>query len=41
MVFIDDEVRNLVPAKRLGMNVIRFEGFGKMKNELKRLGVRV
>lgn len=41
IVFIDDEAQNLIPAKRLGVNVIRFESFGKMKKDLKKLGVNV
>lgn len=38
-VFIDDKVQNLVPARDLGIIVIRFESFEKFKNQLNELGV--
>lgn len=38
-VFIDDKVQNLVPARDLGIIVIRFESFEKFKNQLYELGV--
>ncbi|MCK4480128.1 MAG: HAD family phosphatase [Candidatus Lokiarchaeota archaeon] len=38
-VFIDDKIQNLVPARELGIIVIRFESFEKFKNQLKELGI--
>ncbi|MHA2399516.1 MAG: HAD family hydrolase [Promethearchaeota archaeon] len=38
-VFIDDKIRNLVPARDLGIIVIRFESLDKFKETLKELGV--
>ena len=38
-IFIDDKIRNLVPARELGIIVIRFESFEKFKKQLKELGV--
>jgi epoxide hydrolase-like predicted phosphatase len=38
-VFIDDKIRNLVPARELGIIVLRFESFGKFKEQLKELGI--
>ena len=38
-VFIDDKIQNLVPARELGIIVIRFESFEKFKNKLKELGI--
>jgi epoxide hydrolase-like predicted phosphatase len=38
-VFIDDKIQNLVPARELGMIVIRFESFEKFKKTLKELGI--
>lgn len=38
-VFIDDKIQNLVPARDLGIIVIRFESFEKFKNQLNELGV--
>jgi len=38
-IFIDDKIQNLVPARELGIIVIRFESFEKFKKQLKELGV--
>ncbi len=38
-VFIDDKIRNLVPARELGFIVIRFESFDKFKEQINELGI--
>ncbi|MFW9867288.1 MAG: HAD family hydrolase [Candidatus Thorarchaeota archaeon] len=38
-IFIDDKIRNLVPARELGIIVIRFESFEKLKKNLNDLGI--
>ena len=38
-VFIDDKIQNLVPAKELGIIVIRFESFEDFKGKLNELGI--
>lgn len=38
-IFIDDKIRNLVPARELGFIVIRFESFEKFKRQLNELGI--
>lgn len=38
-VFIDDKIRNLIPARELGFIVIRFESFNKFKKQLNSLGI--
>jgi epoxide hydrolase-like predicted phosphatase len=38
-VFIDDKIRNLVPARELGIIVIRFESFERFKETLNDLGI--
>ncbi len=38
-VFIDDKIQNLVPARELGMIVIRFQSFNKFKEILGDLGI--
>lgn len=38
-IFIDDKIQNLVPARELGIIVIRFESFNKFKEQLNELGV--
>jgi epoxide hydrolase-like predicted phosphatase len=38
-IFIDDKIQNLVPARELGIIVIRFESFEKFKNQLNELGI--
>ena len=38
-IFIDDKIQNLVPAKNLGIIVIRFKSFEKFKKQLKELGI--
>ena len=38
-VFIDDKIKNLVPARELGIIVIRFESFERFKGTLKDLGI--
>ncbi|MFW9772860.1 MAG: HAD family hydrolase [Candidatus Heimdallarchaeota archaeon] len=38
-VFIDDKIQNLVPARELGIIVVRFESFEKFKQTLKELGI--
>ncbi|MFX1411187.1 MAG: HAD family hydrolase [Promethearchaeota archaeon] len=38
-IFIDDKIRNLVPARELGIIVLRFESFEKFKKQLEELGI--
>ncbi|MFW9949214.1 MAG: HAD family hydrolase [Candidatus Thorarchaeota archaeon] len=38
-VFIDDKIVNLVPARELGIIVIKFESFEKFKHDLSSLGI--
>jgi hypothetical protein len=38
-VFIDDKLSNLIPAKRLGIIVIRFESMEKFHHQLNELGI--
>ena len=38
-VFIDDKIQNLVPARELGIIVIRFEDFEDFKEKLSELGI--
>ncbi|MFX1573937.1 MAG: HAD family hydrolase [Promethearchaeota archaeon] len=38
-IFIDDKIKNLVPARELGIIVIRFESFKKFKEQLNELGI--
>ncbi|MFX1419943.1 MAG: HAD family hydrolase [Promethearchaeota archaeon] len=38
-VFIDDKIRNLVPARELGIIVIRFESFESFEQTLDELGI--
>ncbi|HDZ19446.1 MAG TPA: HAD family phosphatase [archaeon] len=38
-VFIDDKIRNLVPARELGFIVIKFESFEKFQRQLNDLGI--
>lgn len=38
-IFIDDKLRNLIPARELGMAVIKFESFEKFKDQLSQLGI--
>ncbi|GAG03948.1 unnamed protein product, partial [marine sediment metagenome] len=38
-IFIDDKIQNLVPARELGIIVIRFESFNGFKEQLNELGV--
>jgi epoxide hydrolase-like predicted phosphatase len=38
-VFIDDKIQNLVPARELGIIVIRFESFKDFKEKLNELGI--
>ena len=38
-VFIDDQERNLIPARQLGIKTIRFNNPEQLKEELKKVGV--
>ena len=38
-VFIDDKLRNLIPAHKLGFIVIKFESFEKFNSQLNELGI--
>jgi len=38
-VFIDDKISNLIPARELGIIVIRFESFDNFKRQLNALGI--
>ena len=39
-IFIDDKMRNLIPARQLGINVIKFESIKIFKEQLRRLGLK-
>ncbi|MFX0025042.1 MAG: HAD family hydrolase [Candidatus Hermodarchaeota archaeon] len=39
-VFIDDKIRNLLPARELGIITLRFESFEKFKKQLNNLGIQ-
>ncbi|MFX0031126.1 MAG: HAD family hydrolase [Candidatus Hodarchaeota archaeon] len=39
-VFIDDKIRNLIPARELGIIVLRFESFEKFRKQLSDLGIQ-
>ncbi|MCX6801394.1 MAG: HAD family phosphatase [Candidatus Diapherotrites archaeon] len=41
IVFIDDKEVNLVPAKKLGMNVIHYKDHNQLKKDLEKLNVKV
>lgn len=38
-IFIDDKLRNLIPAHKLGIIVVRFESFEKFNRQLNELGI--
>jgi 2-haloacid dehalogenase len=40
-VYIDDNVRNLAPAKELGFHTIHFKSPEQLKNDLKQLGAEI
>lgn len=40
-VFVDDKEENLVPAREMGMRTVLFRSAKQLKDELRRLGVRV
>jgi 2-haloacid dehalogenase len=40
-IYVDDNARNLIPAKELGFTTIRFQSPGQFKEELKKTGVDV
>ena len=40
-VYIDDNARNLVPARELGMAAIHFKDPAQLREELKGLGVNL
>ncbi|MFX1445356.1 MAG: HAD family hydrolase [Promethearchaeota archaeon] len=39
-IFIDDKIRNLVPARELGITVIKFDSFEKFNQQLDKLGLK-
>jgi epoxide hydrolase-like predicted phosphatase len=39
-VFIDDKIKNLIPAHELGMIVMKFESFEKFEEDLTNLGIK-
>ena len=39
-IFIDDKIANLIPARELGIIVIRFESLEKFKRQLNKIGIR-
>ncbi|MFX1445357.1 MAG: HAD-IA family hydrolase [Promethearchaeota archaeon] len=39
-VFIDDKLQNLIPARQIGMNVIKFESIEKFIKQLEDLGIQ-
>ena len=41
IVFIDDKKRNIIPARKLGMNTILFVNNGQTIGELSKLGVHI
>jgi len=38
-VFVDDRLQNLAPAASLGMQTVQFTTAGKLRNDLKELGL--
>ena len=40
-IFVDDLERNLIPARELGMNTILFKDLKQLKEELKRLSIKL
>ena len=38
-IFIDDKIRNLVPAKNLGIFIIKFESISQFKEILRQIGI--
>ena len=41
IIFIDDKNRNLIPAKKLGINTIIFKNVTQLKEDLKKFGIKV
>ncbi len=39
-IFIDDKISNLIPARELGIIVVRFESLEKFKNQLSAVGIK-
>ena len=39
-IFIDDKLRNLIPARELGIIVIKFESLEQFKKQLRNLGIK-
>ncbi len=39
-IFIDDKISNLIPARELGIIVIKFESFEKFKQQLNDIGIK-
>jgi len=39
-IFIDDKIANLIPARELGIIVVRFESLEKFKNQLNEIGIQ-
>ena len=39
-IFIDDKLKNLIPARQLGMYVIKFESIEKFEEQLRDLGIK-
>jgi hypothetical protein len=39
-IFIDDKIANLIPARELGIIVIRFESLEKFKRQLNKIGIK-
>ncbi|MFX0186950.1 MAG: HAD-IA family hydrolase [Candidatus Hodarchaeota archaeon] len=40
VIYIDDKIQNLVPARKLGMIVVNFESFKKFKQQLDCIGLK-
>lgn len=39
-IFIDDKMQNLIPARQLGINVLKFESIERFQEQLKELGIK-
>jgi epoxide hydrolase-like predicted phosphatase len=39
-IFIDDKISNLIPARKLGIIVVRFESLEKFKEQLSEIGIK-
>lgn len=40
-VFIDDKIRNIIPAKEMGINTVHFKNYKNLVEELKKVGIKL